>query len=240
MRHLYALYAVITFSILFLCLFPLFILCSFLGKSGKLAIWYLLKGWGYIWLFLIGNSVQRIFIQKPQKEKNYIVIANHISYLDTAMIFRTLPFMVRPLAKKELVKIPLFGFLYKQMAVLVDRSNDSSKSKSIHLLQRTLKHDASIFIFPEGSFNETGQPLKHFYDGAFRIALQTKTTILPVIFPDTVHRFHYSSFWKWSPGKNRAVFLKEIPTDDYEIRDLAVLKKRVFDEMENTLVELRK
>ena len=56
-----------------------------------------------------------------------------------------------------------------------------------------------------------------FYDGAFRIALQTNTPILPVLFPDTVNRFHYSSFWKWSMGKNRAVFLKAIEVDASEV-----------------------
>lgn len=168
-----------------------------------------------------------------------MVVANHISYLDTAMIFTTIPFMVKPLAKKDLIKIPLFGFLYKQMAILVDRTNDVSRRKSIHLLKKTLKRDSSIFIFPEGSFNETGKPLKQFYDGAFRIALQTNTPILPVIFPDTVDRFHYSSFWKWSMGKNRAVFLKAIEVDQYEMKDLSDLKERVYQEMEKQLIVFR-
>lgn len=238
MRYLYAIYAVTTFSILFLCFFPFFILFSFFGKQGNLVNWYIIKIWGVIWFILIGNNIKSIFIKRPDSAKNYVVVANHISYLDTAMIFRTMPFRVRPLAKRELVKIPLFGFLYKQMAVLVDRANDASKQKSVHLLQNTLKNDCSIFIFPEGSFNESGKPLKQFYDGAFRIALQTRTSILPVLFPDTKKRFHYSSFWKWSPGKNRAVFLPEVSVENYSLSDIQHLKNEVYAKMEKALIEL--
>lgn len=159
------------------------------------------------------------------------MVANHISYIDTPLIFRTIPFFVRPLAKAELAKIPLFGFLYRQMAVLVDRSDSASKYKSIHSLRRALQREGSIFIFPEGTFNETGEPLKFFYDGAFRLALRTGTPILPVIFPDADKRWHYSSFWKWSPGINRAIFLPEVPVTGFATDDVAGLKQKVFDLM---------
>jgi 1-acyl-sn-glycerol-3-phosphate acyltransferase len=39
-------------------------------------------------------------------------------------------------------------------------------------------------MFPEGTFNETNAPLKDFYDGAFRIAIETKTAVKPVLFLD--------------------------------------------------------
>lgn len=240
MRYLYVLYCVALFVAFFLVLFPFFILLSLFGAWGRKAIWQLIRGWSYVWLFLIGMRAKKIYRQRPDKRKNYIVVANHISYIDTPLIFRTIPFFVRPLAKKELAKIPLFGFLYKQMAVLVDRSDASSKSKSIHMLRRTLQREGSIFIFPEGTFNETADPLKSFYDGAFRLALRTNTAILPVIFPDSVKRWHYSSFWKWSPGINRAIFLPEVGVDEFEPNDIQGLKKKVFDQMWQALIEAGK
>lgn len=240
MRSLYVLYCVTLFVAFFLVLFPFFILLSLFGAWGRKAIWQLIRGWSYVWLFLIGMRAKKVYRQRPDKRKNYIVVANHISYIDTPLIFRTIPFFVRPLAKKELAKIPLFGFLYKQMAVLVDRSDAGSKSKSIHMLRRTLQREGSIFIFPEGTFNETADPLKSFYDGAFRLALRTNTPILPVIFPDSVKRWHYSSFWKWSPGINRAIFLPEVGVDEFEPNDIQGLKKKVFDQMWQALIEAGK
>ncbi len=239
MRYLYVLYSIILFIAFFLILFPFFLLFSLFGIWGRKVIWLLIKGWSYAWFFLIGMPARRIYLQQPVEGRNYIVVANHASYIDTPLIFRTIPFFVRPLAKKELASIPLFGFLYKQMAVLVDRSDSASKWKSIHMLRRTLQREGSIFIFPEGGFNETEEPLKSFYDGAFRLALRTDTPILPVIFPDAVKRWHYSGFWKWSPGVNRAIFLPEVSPEPFEPDDIEGLKKKVFEMMAEQIWKYR-
>lgn len=239
MRYLYTLYAVITFGLLFLLFLPLFFLLSFGGRKGKLAMWWLIKSWSYIWLFLVGISVKRKFIAKPRRNQRYIVVANHQSYLDTAMLFNTMPFMVKPLARNDLAKIPLFGFLYRQMAILVDRSDIKSKGESLQMLTEELQAGGSIFIFPEGSFNETAASLKRFFDGAFRLAIKTRTPLLPVLFPDTKDRLHYRSFWAWSPGKSRAVFLPEISVDTYHENDVQALKEHVFQKMEAALISLQ-
>ena len=80
--------------------------------------------------------------------------------------------------------------------------------------------------------------LKEFYDGAFRIAIETQTAILPVVFPDTVKRLHYSSALSFTPGKCRAVFLEAIPAEGLTIKDLPGLKQKVFGLMEATLKEM--
>ncbi len=239
MRYLYVLYCVSLFALLFLLLFPVFLLLSIWGAWGRKAIWQIIRLWSYVWFALIGMKVRRIYRKKPEKGRLYIVVANHTSYIDTPLIFRTIPFFVRPLAKQELARIPLFGFLYRQMAVLVDRADARSKAKSIQQLRRTLQREGSIFIFPEGTFNETGQPLKSFYDGAFRLALRTRTPILPVVFPDAVARWHYSSFWHWSPGLNRAVFLPEVDVAPFLPHDIAGLKQEVYNRMARALLDIQ-
>ncbi|MFT4061879.1 MAG: lysophospholipid acyltransferase family protein [Edaphocola sp.] len=231
MRYLYVLWVISTFVVCFLLLFPIFLVLSFLGIKGRRAIWAVLRGWSYCWFFVIGMPVRAEYGAKPDKRKNYIVVANHASYIDTPFLFRAVPFFVRPLAKKELSKIPLFGRLYKSMAVLVDRDSVASKRASIHALRRSLQREGSIFIFPEGTFNETPEPLKGFYDGAFRIALRTRTPILPVIFPDTVKRWHHSSLWRMQPGTLRVIFLPEVPVDGYGANDIQAYKQKVFDAM---------
>ncbi len=239
MRYLYSIYCIITFVVLFLLFLPFFVCFSFLREKGRKASWRLVRVWGFIWLFLIAIPVKVIYSAgKPDSGKNYIVVANHISYLDTAMIFRAIDFYAKPLAKAELAKIPLFGFLYKQIAVLVQRDNKTSKNKSIHQLKKHLEHSGSIFIFPEGAFNETEDLLMSFYDGAFRIAKETNTPILPVLFPDTKKRLHYRSIFSFSPGISRAVFLREIHMEDMAGLDVAQLKEQVRNIMLNALKQL--
>ena len=104
---------------------------------------------------------------------------------------------------------------------------------------RVLKNESSILIFPEGTFNETGQQLKEFYDGAFRLAITTQTPIFPVIFPDTVSRWHYSAWWKMWPGRNRIVYLDPVNVQGITLDNLPALKQQVYSIMEAALIKYK-
>src|SRR5262249_1903799 len=147
----------------------------------------------------------------PEPGRQYIFVANHISYLDVPMIVKVIRQPLRALGKAELSKVPIFGFLYRRGAIMVDRSDPEKRKKSVYQLKSVLKKGISVFIFPEGTFNTGNEPMKDLYDGAFRIAIETQTPLQPVIFPDTVKRMHYRSIFSFTPGKCRAVFLDTIP-----------------------------
>ncbi|MGR9861211.1 1-acyl-sn-glycerol-3-phosphate acyltransferase, partial [Escherichia coli] len=76
-----------------------------------------------------------------------------------------------------MVKIPIFGWIYRAAVILVDRSNTQARAKSVRALKAAIKKNISIIIIPEGTFNETKKPLKSFFDGAFRIAVESQTPI---------------------------------------------------------------
>ena len=135
--------------------------------------------------------------------------------------------------------MPVMGFLYRQIVIMVDRGNETSRARSMRLMWRVLKRESDILIFPEGTFNETGKPLKEFYNGAFRLAIITQTPILPVIFPDTVDRWHYSAWWKIWPGRNRVVYLDPVPVHGMDIESLPALKQQVYEIMEAALIKYR-
>jgi 1-acyl-sn-glycerol-3-phosphate acyltransferase len=103
-----------------------------------------------------------------------------------------------------------------------------------------LQKHISIFIFPEGTFNETGAPLKDFFDGAFRIAIETETPIKPVLFIDTVDRLHFRSIFTLTPGPSRVVFMDEVPVEGLTIDDLPALKDKVYAIMDAGLRRYRK
>jgi 1-acyl-sn-glycerol-3-phosphate acyltransferase len=129
-------------------------------------------------------------------------------------------------------KWPLFGFIYSRAVVMVDRSNPHERSKSVRELKSVLARDTSVFIFPEGTFNETRRPLKEFYDGAFRIAIETATPIQPILFLDTFDRMHFSSIFSLRPGSTRAIFLEAIPVEGLGHGDLPALRAQVYRLME--------
>ncbi|MNU16965.1 1-acyl-sn-glycerol-3-phosphate acyltransferase [compost metagenome] len=239
MRYLYVIYALLTFVIGFLIRLPFILLFSLDGVRGRKATWKLVQLWSIEWFFLIGIRSRRIFEAPLDPNKGpYIVVANHISYMDIPILFRTLPFYARPLAKFELGKIPLFGFLYKQLAVTIDRSSGKSKLAGVHKLKDTINEGGSILIFPEGTFNETGAPLKSFYDGAFRVAIETQAPILPVVFLDALSLWHYKSFWSLKPGINRTVFMPVIDTARYG-KDMHQLKEDTFKSMEQAILQYK-
>jgi 1-acyl-sn-glycerol-3-phosphate acyltransferase len=144
---------------------------------------------------------------------------------------------IRALGKYELSKVPVFGFLYRKAAVMVDRSNAANRTRSVTVLKAILRKGVSIVIFPEGTFNTTNAPLKDFYDGAFRIAIETQTPIKPVLFPDTLKRLHYKSIWTATPGRCRCVYLQEIPVEGLTLADTALLKEKVYKVMEEHLLQ---
>ncbi len=109
----------------------------------------------------------------------------------------------------------------------------------MRLMWRVLHKEGNIIIFPEGTFNETTSTLKEFYDGAFRLAINTQTPILPMVFPDTVDRWHYSGWWKLWPGKNRVVYLEPVPVAGLKMADLPMLKQQVYAVMEAGLLKYK-
>src|SRR5207253_9916004 len=120
-----------------------------------------------------------------------------------------------------------------------DRRDAEKRAESIREMKDFISHKISIFIFPEGTFNETEAPLKAFFDGAFRIAIETETPIKPVLFIDTVDRLHFRSIFTLTPGKCRVVFMDEVPVQGLTMEDLPALKQQVHDMMDSGLRRYR-
>ena len=222
--------------------FPLVMLSLTMGKvKGGNIIYQICRTWGVIWYFLIGIRYISVLESEFQRKKQYIFVANHISYMDIPQVLMIAKpdHPLRILGKYEMVKVPIFGWIYRAAVILVDRRNAETRAKSVRALKAAIKNGISIFIFPEGTFNESDAPLKSFFDGAFRIAIETGTPIKPVLLVDTLERLHYRSVFALSPGKNRVVYLEEVPVEGLEMKDIANLKQKVFDLMEQGLRRYR-
>lgn len=177
--------------------------------------------------------------QQPDAQRQYIFVGNHISYFDALLLLKTIRRPIRVLGRIELSNLPIFGFIYKMVVVVVDRSDAEHRAKSVRNLKSIINKGVSILVMPEGTFNMTNRPLKSFFDGAFRLAIETQTAIKPFLLLDAYDRMHYRNVFTLTPGKSRAIFLEEIPVAGLEIEDLPFLKKKVYDLMEKKLIEYK-
>jgi len=241
LQYIYCVYALFTFIILMFIVLPFVLISLFFGKvNGGNMIYQLCRAWGTAWYFLIGIKHKEIYEHPHDRSRQYIFVANHISYMDIPPIVLIAHQPVRVLGKYEMVKVPVFGWIYRAAVILVDRRDSDTRSRSVRALKAALKHHISIFIFPEGTFNETSQPLKGFYDGAFRIAIETKTPIKPILFVDTFDRMHYRGIFELTPGINRVVYLEEVPVDGLTMKDIQRLKQKVYAMMDSGLRRYRR
>ena len=87
----------------------------------------------------------------------------------------------KTIAKKSFSYFPVFGWIYSFGSVLVDRSSDASRRKSFEDMKRVLNEGLDMVIYPEGTRNRSYEPLKKFYDGAFRLAVDTQKPIIPTL-----------------------------------------------------------
>lgn len=193
--------------------------------------------WGDIWFPLIFIWHKKIYETPHDKKKPCIFLSNHISYLDSAIIVKAYRQPIRPLGKVEMSKVPVFGFIYRNAIVTVDRTSTSNRASSVRILKSLINKGISVLVFPEGTFNMGTTPLKEFYDGAFRVAIETQTPIKPVLFLDAYRRMPYESLFLMTPGISRIVYLAEIPVTGYTLKDVGKLKDEVYTIMEKKLIE---
>ena len=245
LQWIYCLYAFIVFVSIMLLIFPFAIIVNLFGRirGGNMTI-RLCMIWADLWFFLIFIWHKKIF-EAPQdlpagrhgKKKSYIFVSNHISYLDGPILVKALRQPFRPLGKVEMSKVPIFGFIYRNAIVSVDRSSVSNRAESVRILKSIINKGISVMVFPEGTFNMTTKPLKDFYEGAFRVAIETQTPVKPILMLDAYRRMPYETLLSLNPGQNRILYLEEIPVAGYTISDIGRLKDKVYAIMEQKLIE---
>jgi 1-acyl-sn-glycerol-3-phosphate acyltransferase len=191
---------------------------------------------GGFWLKLIGVTHTVSYESVPEPDKQYIFIANHISYIDAVIIICSINHDFRPIGKYELLRVPIFGWLYKFCVVTVNRSSAEDRARSLVDLRKILDRGISIVVFPEGTFNMADQPLKEMYDGAFKLAFETGKTIQPILFLDAYDRMPYESLFLMTPGRSRAIFLNTIDPNAFPGADVKELKSIAEKQMSDKLI----
>jgi len=148
-------------------------------RSGEGVVW-VGRNWVRWILALVRVRVVAEGLENVDREHPQILMSNHQSVFDIAAIIQTLPVSFRFVAKRELARIPLFGWaLAAGGHILVDRGDRSQAIWSLRRGAQKIRDGTNVIVFPEGTRSETGD-LRAFKSGGFHLATEAGVPIVPV------------------------------------------------------------
>lgn len=235
--RVWATWGLISFIITFLIVFPVSMVSYLLPEpKGTTFLIKISRVWMHIWLFLIACPLRIKGTENFEKSKPYIVTCNHNSLMDIPLSSPFIPGANKTIAKTSFAKVPLFGWYYAKGAVLVNRKSEKSRKDSFEKMKRVLKMGMHMCIYPEGTRNRTSNPLKPFFNGAFKLACETETDIIPAIISGTKEAVPLNKIFFFLPKKLEIHFLP--PVSSSHVSAVA-LKDKVYSIMENAIIDKR-
>jgi len=196
--------------------------------------WFVRNIWSTIILYGMG-LIPKIEYKEPfEKGKSYMLVANHKSMIDVMLMLKVSPIPFVFVGKKELLKLPLFGYFYKRVAIMVNRDSEKSRKAVYGHAERRLSQGLGICIFPEGGVFGPEVKLAPFKNGAFRFSLDYQMPIVPMTFLDCEKRYPYHfayNHFVGGPGFLRVRVYNHISTKGKTLNDMDDLKKKVYDLM---------
>lgn len=229
--RIWAVWGLVSFLATFLIIFiPSMLTYLVKGNKGQYIFIIISKIWMKVWLTLIGCSFRVKGLEHFEKNKPYIITVNHNTLLDVPVTCPFIPGANKTIAKKSFTKIPLFGLFYRRGSVLVDRNDARSRVESFNAMKQVLTRGMMMCIYPEGTRNRTKDSLKPFYDGAFKLSIETSVAIIPALLFNTNKAMPNNKIMYLLPTKLEMHFLTSILPNQTSPKEL---KEKVFDVMLN-------
>ena len=222
-------------SILVVILFPLLALLLIFPNGYRPFFWIARNVWSRLVLTAMGFRMKKVFKTDLDAKKSYLLVANHSSYIDIMLMFAAAPNPFVFVGKKELVKIPFFGYLFKRAAIMVDRSSSKSRYGVYGRARKVLDKGYSVCIFPEKDYVDESILLNPFKKGAFRIAVEHQLPICPMVFLDCKRKFPWYTTHGY-PGLLRVDIHPPLPTAGLMENDIPELQQKTYDLIHSELV----
>jgi 1-acyl-sn-glycerol-3-phosphate acyltransferase len=227
LKFLFTLFAGTFFILTFFIFVPCyFIVFTFFSKEkSPLIAHHISRSWAktlFVFFLVRAKVKNRELIDERQ---TYVFIANHQSQLDIPAYAISTKNPLRFLAKIELTKIPLLGYVIRKLYISVDRKDKAARMQSIENMQNSLKEGISVFICPEGTRNRTDKPLLDFHDGAFRLAIETQLPLAVLTVKGADKLLSPLRPLELSPGIIQCTWSKPIVTSGMTMDDLNSLKE---------------
>lgn len=227
--RIWAVWGLVSFIITFLIIFLPSMACYLVPEPrGQKYFIDIARLWMNVWLRLVGCPLRVKGKEHFKAGETYIVNFNHNSFMDVPLSCPYIPGANKTIAKKSFTKVPLFGFYYAKGAVLVDRKSESSRRKSYEEMKSVLDRGMHMSIYPEGTRNRTDQPLKSFYDGSFKLAVETGRSIIPGIIFNTKKALPTHLSFYFLPTQLHMHFLEPVSPVGKKVDEL---KQEVFSIM---------
>jgi 1-acyl-sn-glycerol-3-phosphate acyltransferase len=185
--------------------------------------------WARSLLAIAGAKVKVVGRERVKPGESYVIVSNHVSYMDTPALLWHLPVNFRFMAKSGLFKVPFIGsHLEKAGHISVPLDDPRAALKVLGSAGKMLKERGqSVLVFPEGGRSATGE-LREFKDGAAYLAIKGGIPILPVciigvrdVLP--VHSHHVR------PGRITLRIGEPIEVNGMGSSDRAALTRRLFE-----------
>ena len=214
--------------------FP-FLLIATSKESYYAGFWWLIRKWCFIVLYGSGFRLKIEREEELDRNKSYMFCPNHASIMDGFVLTILSKNPIVFVGKKELSRLPVFGFFYKRAVIMVDRSDAESRKKVYEQAKRKLKNGNSIAIFPEGLVPTENIVLAPFKNGAFSLSIEHQIPIVPHIYYDCKRLFSWNVF-KGHPGVFRVKQCKFINTQNLTMNDKDDLKEKTYNLIYNELI----
>jgi 1-acyl-sn-glycerol-3-phosphate acyltransferase len=210
------------------------ILIGIFDRFGKHA-YSINRLWTWLILRIGGISLQVNGLQHIDPSRQYIFIVNHQSNIDIPVLVQALAkFQLRWLAKKELLRVPFFGWaMWATKHVTVDRADPQDAIKSLERAQKCLAAGISLVIYPEGTRSKDGNLLR-FKKGGFLIAVQTKTPVVPVTVNGSGAVLPAGA-WRLRPGLIKVTVEEPISVEGFRPGNLRLLSEQVREKIARNL-----
>jgi 1-acyl-sn-glycerol-3-phosphate acyltransferase len=171
-----------------------------------------------LWKFEVSGD----FISDPRRP--YVAVSNHESYADIFLISH-LPWEMKWLSKETMFKIPFFGWMMRMAGdIEVRRGERTSIVRAMKEARDRLSKRVSVMIFPEGTRSRDGELLP-FKDGAFRLAVESGSPILPIVVAGTRDCMQKGTF-RFQKARARVKVLPPIDVTGMTMADVAALRDR--------------
>ncbi|MBM4176910.1 MAG: 1-acyl-sn-glycerol-3-phosphate acyltransferase [Ignavibacteria bacterium] len=170
------------------------------------------KVWSNSILWISGVKVEFIGQEHLRPNESYIYVSNHVSLFDIPVVMKAIPGQLRIVFKKELAKIPIFGWQLKLGPyILIDRQNPGKAMQSLNQAIEKIKRGVSVLLFAEGTRSKDGS-IQSFKRGAFTLATRSGKKIVPVTIKGTYEILPKKKF-NIKSGKVKLIIDKPIEHD---------------------------
>ncbi len=221
LARIFAAWALIIFIITMLPVALLMWIIGLINEPKRTGIFRVISNiWMRFFFFATGCGLKVKGTKNFKPGETYIVICNHNSLMDVPLSTPFIPGANKTIAKAEMAKIPVFGLIYKRGSILVDRGDKNSRRDSFKKMKEVLNMGMHMCIYPEGTRNKTDMPLKEFHDGAFKLAVESGTPVLPALIFNTKKVLPPGKTFFFWPSRMEFHFLPPVAinkSDDFEI-----------------------